>query len=134
MKNLNLIAVFDRERKRLLMCRRKKNPYLGLLNLNGGHVEAGEDGMEAAYRELFEETSITRGDLSLLHLMDFTYALEDIRLEVYFGTLNRDVNVTGDENELIWVDANENFFDASKFAGEGNIGHMLAKIKAYYHR
>lgn len=132
MKNLNVIAVFDIDRKNVLMCQRRKNPYKGLLNLNGGHVEPNEDGIEAAYRELYEETTITKDDILLTHLMDFNYFLYDIHLEVYFGTLNKNINVVGDENELCWIDINENFFDTTLFAGEGNIGHMMESIKNYY--
>lgn len=51
----NVILVFDREKKKLLMCRRRKPPYQGLLNLVGGKVEPGEGREYAAYRELWEE-------------------------------------------------------------------------------
>ena len=49
----NVILVFDREKKKLLMCRRRKPPYQGLLNLVGGKVEPGEEREHAAYRELW---------------------------------------------------------------------------------
>jgi 8-oxo-dGTP diphosphatase len=39
------------------------------------------------------------------------------------------VSVHGDENELVWLDAAEDFFDMTKFAGEGNIGHIYEIIK-----
>lgn len=39
------------------------------------------------------------------------------------------VNVHGDENELLWSDLNYNFFDLNKYAGEGNIGHIIEQIK-----
>ena len=62
----NVILVFDREKKKLLMCRRRKPPYQGLLNLVGGKVEPGEGREYAAYRELWEETAITREDITCL--------------------------------------------------------------------
>lgn len=31
-------------------------------------------------------------------------------------------------NKLYWLDKNENYFDITKFAGEGNIGHMLEQV------
>ena len=34
-------------------------------------------------------------------------------------------------NKLCWMDKNENFFDIEKFAGEGNIGHMLKQAEIY---
>ena len=58
MKGLNLIVVFSPDRQRVLLCKRKKQPYLGLSNFVGGHIEVGEDGECAAYRELLEETGI----------------------------------------------------------------------------
>ena len=77
MKGYNLIAVFNKTEDKLLMCRRKKNPYRNLVNLVGGKIEKNENGMQAAYRELEEETSITSDDIKLTHLMDFTYYRED---------------------------------------------------------
>lgn len=77
---------------------------------------------------MYEETGIT--DIELRHLMDFTYYLKDsCRVEVYVGKLEREAEVYGDENELAWIDANEDFFDMTRFAGEGNIGHILEIIK-----
>ena len=63
MKGYNVIVVFNKEADKMLMCKRVKDPYKGLSNFVGGKIEAGEDGMSAAYRELFEETSITKNDI-----------------------------------------------------------------------
>lgn len=49
-------------------------------------------------------------------------------MEVYVGKLNKPVKVTGDENDLYWSDLDHDFFNMSKYAGEGNIGHILAEI------
>lgn len=128
MQGYNLIAVFDPACETWLMCRRKKDPYLGLSNLVGGKIEPGEDGYEAAYRELFEETGISRQQITIRHLMDFSYPLDDCWVEVYVGRLREMVDVTGDENDLYWSDLTPNFFDSSRYAGEGNIGHILEHI------
>lgn len=124
----NIIAIFDNSCNNILMCKRKKNPYKGLYNLVGGKIEEGEDGLSAAYRELKEETGISREEIRLTHLMDFCYYLPSIKVEVYVGCLNTDFKVYGDENELEWMDLNQNFFDISKFAGDGDIGHILEQI------
>lgn len=124
----NVIAAFDNECNHILMCKRRKNPYKGLYNLVGGKIENGEDRLNAAYRELDEETRISKNDIILTHLMDFTYYLSSIKLEVYVGRINKDIKVYGDENDLEWVEINQNFFDVSKFAGEGNIGHIMEHI------
>ncbi len=70
MQGYNLIAVFSPDGEKVLMCRRIKDPYNGLMNFVGGKIEPGEDGETAAYRELFEETGISRRDIKLIHLMD----------------------------------------------------------------
>ena len=130
-KEYNVIAAFDSGCKHILMCKRRRNPYKGLYNLVGGKIEGGEDGLSSSYRELEEETGISQKDILLTHLMDFTYYLPGIRMEVYAGRLNQEVSVHGDENDLEWVDINQNFFDSSNYAGEGNIGHILEHILLY---
>lgn len=126
----NVILVFDREKKKVLMCRRRKPPYQGLLNLVGGKVEPGEESGHAAYRELWEETAITREDITLINIVNYTFPLmaddgQAYVLEGYAGILSRDVDIHGDENELMWISAAEDFSDTSRFAGHGNIAHMV---------
>ena len=128
MQGLNVIWVFNSTAEKVLMCKRHKDPYKGLYNLVGGKIEQGEDSLIAIYRELKEETSIT--EIELTHLMEYTYYLADsCCLEVYVGKLEQDIAVYGDEKELVWIDITENFFDMTRFAGEGNIGHILEIIK-----
>ena len=131
MKKLNVIIVFNKEEDKILMCRRTKEPYKGKLNLVGGKVEKDEDELQAAYRELEEETAITRDDIKLINVMNFEYKLQDMELEVYAGKLNKEVNLVEEINKLLWVDKNDNCFDIDKYAGEGNIGHMLRQVEIY---
>ncbi len=131
MQGYNLIAVYNTAEDKLLMCRRRKDPYRGLSNLVGGKIEPGEGGFVAAYRELWEETSIKREDITLFHLMDFTYYCEACYVEVYVGRLNKAVEVSGDENELYWSGLDCDFFDAKSYAGEGNIGHIVEIVNLY---
>ena len=60
MQGYNCIMVYNASREKLLFCKRMKDPYKGKLNLVGGKMEPGEDGLAAAYRELEEETGIVR--------------------------------------------------------------------------
>ncbi len=131
MQGYNVIAVFNENADKMLMCKRRKNPYKGLSNLVGGKIEKGEDGLCAAYRELWEETSITENDIVLTHLMDFTYYLDNCYVEVYVGRLNKNVDVCGDENDLYWSPLDRNFFDPTQYAGEGNIGHIMMHVEMY---
>ena len=69
---MNCIVLFNRKKDGILFCRRRKDPYQGKYNFVGGKVEKGESSLDAAYRELEEETGITAGDVSLHRLMDLT--------------------------------------------------------------
>lgn len=131
MKKLNVIMVYNKEENKILMCKREKEPYKGKFNLVGGKVEQNEDEMHAAYRELQEETGITDKDITLTHIMNFQYKMQDMELEVYAGKLNKNVDLIEELNKLYWIDKNENFFDLEKYAGEGNIGHMVQQVEIY---
>lgn len=129
MKKMNVIVIFDKNLKKTLMCKRTKEPYMGMYNLVGGKIEKENDGLNEAYRELVEETNITKDDIELIHFMNLTYVKWDKELEVYYGVLNKDVELIEEVNKLEWVDINENFFDMTRYAGEGNIGHIIEEIK-----
>ena len=129
MKIMNVIVVYDRTRQQILMCLRRKDPYKGKLNFVGGKLEAGETSEEAAYRELQEETGIRREQITLVHLMDMVYYTYDMKLEIFTGWLKEEVTVSGEENDLLWLDADENFEDMNRFAGEGNIAHIIEMIR-----
>ena len=131
MKKLNVIIVYNKEEDKILMCKREKEPYKGKFNLVGGKVEQDEDELHAAYRELREETGITNKDITLTHIMNFQYKMQDMELEVYAGKLNKSVDLIEELNKLYWIDKNENFFELEKYAGEGNIGHMVQQVEIY---
>ena len=126
---MNVIVVFDKNVQKTLMCKRTKEPYMGMYNLVGGKIEKENDGLNEAYRELEEETNIKKEDIDLIHFMNLTYVKWDKELEVYYGILNKEVNLIEEVNKLEWVDINDNFFDMDKYAGEGNIGHVIEEIK-----
>lgn len=128
---MNVIIVYNNQEDKILMCLRKKNPYKGLFNLVGGKVEPGESGLDSAYRELEEETGIRKEDIILTNLMNFEYKMSSLQLQVYVGKLNKQIEVVEEVNKLYWIDVTENFFDMTKYAGEGNIGHMLEQVKIY---
>ena len=131
MKKLNVILVYNKEEDTILMCKREKEPYKGKFNLVGGKVEQGEDELHAAYRELQEETGITKEDIKLTNLMNFEYKMQDMELELYVGKLNKEKKVVEEINKLYWIDKQDDFFDVEKYAGEGNIGHMMRQVELY---
>ena len=129
MKKMNVIVVFDKNLQKTLMCKRTKEPYMGMYNLVGGKIEKENDGLNEAYRELSEETNIQKSDVDLVYFMNLSYIKWNKELEVYYGILNKDVTLIEEVNKLEWVDINDNFFDMTKYAGEGNIGHIIEEIK-----
>ena len=135
MQGYNLIAVLSPDRSHMLMCRRRKAPYQGLLNLVGGKIEPGESDGDAAYREMQEETAITAKDIRLLHLLDFTYPLDGCYVQVYAGVLRAAVTLQEEVNALLWVPLEgEDFFSMARYAGEGNIGHIVEHIRMNWDR
>lgn len=131
MQGYNCIIVYNKNKDKLLFCKRMKDPYKGLFNLVGGKIEQGESGFEAAYRELQEETGICKAQINLSHMMDFTYYNQGCYVEVYAGILKENVILREEANPLVWLEQDEDFFDMSRFAGEGNIGHMLEQVKQF---
>lgn len=123
--------VYSPDGEKILFCRRTKDPYMGKYNLVGGKIESDEDGSDAAYRELAEETGITRSDIELSHMMDFVYHNQKCYVEIYAGKLAVDVSLKHEKHPLLWMSVNEDFFDLEKFAGEGNIGHMVEQVRCY---
>lgn len=129
MKKYNVIVVFDKNMEKTLMCKRTKEPYMGMYNLVGGKIEKDNDGLNEAYRELYEETNISDKDISLEHFMNIEYIVFDKMMEIYYGVLNKDVALIEEVNKLEWVNIDDNFFDMNRYAGEGNIGHIIEEIK-----
>lgn len=131
MQGYNCIMVYSHDGEKLLLCKRTKDPYKGLYNLVGGKIEKGENGYEAAYRELNEETGIDSNKICLSHMMDFTYYNQNCFVEVYVGQLIEEVVLREETHPLHWLSTNEDFFDDKRFAGEGNIGHMVEQVRIY---
>ena len=133
MRELNLVAIFNRSMDKALFCIRAKEPYKGLYNFVGGKVEEGESNDDAAYRELYEETGISRKDIKLDYFMDITYFKYGNKLQVYYGILDKEVTLVEEKNKLEWVTLNEDLLlDNTKFAGNYNIPHIIKQIQVYH--
>jgi len=129
-KKYNVILVYDYKQENILMCKRTKEPFKDYFCLVGGKIEDGEDGFDAAYRELEEETGIKKKDISLKNIVNWEYPLLGEYIQVYAGHLNKDVILIREVDELCWINHNENFFDTTKYAGQGNIGHVIEHVKS----
>ena len=124
-KAYNCIVVFNKNKDASLFCLRKNDPYKGLYNFVGGKVEPGESSEDAAYRELEEETGLTRRDIRLYRLMDIRYYHQGFILEIYVGMLEEDVDLKEEKNPLVWMPMTEDFTDKQRFAGDQNIAHIM---------
>ena len=80
---LAALAVVLRD-NRVLLARRGKSPDKGLWGYPGGHVEWGETALQAATRELREETGIEAEAVSYLTNIDLLRAAPDGSTSVHF--------------------------------------------------
>lgn len=131
MKKLNLIVVFNKDLDKVLFCIRAKEPYKGMYNFVGGKVEEGETNDNAAYRELFEETGISKKAIELEHFMDLNYFKYGNNLQVYYVILKNDVILVEEKNKLEWLNIDKELLNNEKFAGNYNIIHIITQIKVY---
>ncbi len=71
---IEFVVIFTKYRDKWVYCWHKKRESW---EHPGGHVEKGETPMQAAKRELFEETGIT--DCEMIPLWDYEFVWEDNR-------------------------------------------------------
>ncbi len=96
---------------KVLLIRRKREPYTGYLAMLGGKVEAGESIVEAAFREIKEESGLEAEALEVVGVCSETVmAVEgrEVLLE-YDMALVRGVVaslkvIESGEGELCWID------------------------------
>ena len=60
--------------------------------------------------------------------MNIEYTKWNKDLDIFYGFLNKKVELIEEVNKLEWVNIDDNFFDMKKYAGEGNIGHIIEEI------
>ena len=63
--------------------------------------------------------------------MDLNYFKYGNNLQVYYGILNKEVNLVEEKNKLEWVAINEELLNNERFAGNYNIPHIIRQIKVY---
>ena len=95
----------------------------------------GESFIEAAYRELKEETGIGKDSVTpLYNLMNYTYYHVNSLIECYMCRLTKEVELVQEAggNELEWVSIEgTDFSDTEVFAGDGNILHCILISRHY---
>ena len=63
--------------------------------------------------------------------MELDYPFLGYDLEIFFGFLAEEKTLKEEINPLIWVSADDDFTDMGRYAGAGNIAHMINIIRMY---
>ena len=100
------LVFLRRGRKWLFLEGGPKKWFAGLRNGVGGSVEAGEDVLSAARREVIEETGVAPASLDLAAIVHVT-ADPIVMLFVFTGTLEDGDVRANDEGTLVWLDESE---------------------------
>lgn len=81
---------------RVLLVKRRNEPYAGRWSLPGGRVEAGETLVQAVAREVVEETGILAGAPTFFHYLETIDEAQHFLIMVFFGTLDGPAEAGGD--------------------------------------
>lgn len=86
----------------------KKKRWAGLFNGIGGHIEAGEDIIDSAQRELMEETGLS-GIFLYLCGQIMIHVTEDtgVALFIFKGQYSGEIKSKSPEGELEWIDMDQ---------------------------
>jgi 8-oxo-dGTP diphosphatase len=100
----SLIFIFDEDRVLLLQGDEDKKIWAGKYNGIGGHIEAGEDILESASRELAEETGLSGLPLRLCGQVMITLnENQGIALFIFTGIYSGQSIKESEEGALEWV-------------------------------
>ena len=119
-----LTLVFNERKDKVLLCVNKR----GIINYVGGKIEELENPEDASYRELREETGITKEDIDLKFLMQETVSLytgECWSLYITAGILKHPVTLVEEKNKLFWWDIG----DVTLLCNNGYSGDLLVYIQ-----
>lgn len=116
-----LTLIFSPDKTKVLMC---YHIHQKALNYIGGKINPEEDQMDASYRELEEETGITRDDVTLTYLQTeeatSDYGSPNWYLYITCGILKHNVTLRQEKNPLTWVSVTNRDTLLWDTFGEGN--------------
>lgn len=132
MKQYVLILLFTNDHKKVLLMKRKKDPYKNCWNGIGGKIEENETEIEAAIRECKEETGIILENPKLL----VTYKYPETSIINTNTTLNVLYDFTDEtkieenyEGTYEWKDIEFAMdFNNKQMAGLANVSQFIKEI------
>jgi 8-oxo-dGTP diphosphatase len=124
-----LIFLFEKENVLLLKGASNKTNWANKLNGIGGHIERGENVIQSAKRELFEETNIVNQPLWICGniMIDTNEPFIGISLFILKGLYTGSEFRNSDEGELFWMNINNLPLD--QFVED--LGDLLPKVYAH---
>lgn len=125
------VAVLAVKDGRLLLVDQYRQP-LGRceLEIPAGKLEKGEDPLEAARRELQEETGYQCGKLTLLHSFYTSPGFADEIIHVYLAEQLTSGEAAPDEDEFLEV-VEASFDEVQQYIAEGRIADAKTILAAY---
>ena len=129
MKEFVIGIVFNHDSSELLLMRRKKDPYNGLINGIGGKVDQGESVSSAMDREFNEETGYTTKDILHKEFM-MTISFPSEILHAYYIKLKEPKEIIVTENHegtYHWTPISKSLLDCNNtdLAGEGSLSYFI---------
>lgn len=103
-----LSFLFHNDMILLLKLGQDRGAWSGKYNGVGGHIEAGEDPLASARREIFEETGVNPLELVLSGVVQIdTGSAPGIALYIFTGQASEDPLSPGEEGSAAWIPLSE---------------------------